>query len=286
MRCRMAFALCSFLLFVSLPSAVASKERDRTLSLSFVPQESTGASSPALSGAQTARPVAVTFEDGRVLDDKTVVGDGTGDDDDERFAWRTTDDVPAFAEKILRESLASWGIEIRDDADLVLHVRLAKFMVSERDQAVGSMYAASVNVAVELRSSSGAGIGRGMGSGDARRYGRKRSPENCMEVLSDAMQEAYAAFLSQPELQKAWSGEAAGAAPGAAPDTLSPPELLREILRLKALGFGPEVLAAYVRQKSLTRSFTPEDLLEWKAAGIGEDLIGAALERSRQRTEP
>jgi len=263
------------------------KEKDRNIALSFVPQESTGTSAPVLAGAQAARPVALRFEDGRVLEDKTVVGDGTGDDDDERFAWRTSDDVPAFAEKILRELVGSWGIQIKDDADLVLSVRLAKFMVSERDQAVGSTYMASVNVAVELSQPGGEILGQGVGSGDARRYGRKRSAENCMEVLSDAMQEAYAAFLSQPEMQKAWSGEVSRVkASGETPDVVSPEALLREVVKLAEQGFGAKLLADYVKQKTISRSFTPEDLLSWKSAGVDEEVIAAALERSKVSRQP
>jgi hypothetical protein len=46
-------------------------------------------------------------------------------------------------------------------------------------------------------------------SAEANRYGRSRSAENCNEVLSDSLKEAFATALSDRKLQAAWtSGKA------------------------------------------------------------------------------
>ena len=124
----------------------------------------------------------------------------------------------------------------------------------------------------------GALLNSGVASGDARRYGKKRSAENCNEVLSDATKEAYANLFNNPGLQAAWSGEIART--GTTAQTISGRALLLEVTNLKDQGFSTELIIRFINQHVLTGPLSSQELVEWKAAGLSEAVIQAALERS------
>jgi uncharacterized lipoprotein YajG len=195
---RFAWAAAA-LLAMSMANGFSSADsvKERTLALQFVPQEATGSSSPTLGEGIASRPVGLTFEDKRPPTEVAVVGEGT-DDDDHLFPWVSTTSVPEFAKEVFVRTVQGWGVRIEQGSDLTLAVRLARFFVSEKDQAVGSSYTAEVRVAFELKGKDGSLLSSGVSAGDARRYGRKRSAENCNEVLSDALKAAYANLLLGP----------------------------------------------------------------------------------------
>jgi hypothetical protein len=261
--------------------------KDRSLTLEFVPQEATGAHAPVLGAGMTDRAIAIRFEDARTGTDPDVVGQGT-EDDDKPFSWKATSSVPKFAEDALRKGIAEWGIKVDASADMVLVVRLQRFYVTEHDQAVGSTYGSEVRVAGALESRSGAVVANGTGSGSANRYGRKRSGENSDEVLSDALKEAYARLLDDPAIQAAWSGRpvpsaTAAASPSASPKpagSVTPSSLLEEIKDLEKQGFSDDLLIRFLHDKTLSTRFGAEDLKAWKAAGLDEKVIEAAMDRA------
>ncbi len=184
----------------------ADNVKEKTLTLQFVPQESTGTSAPKLSGGMVERAVSVTFEDARPPSEVAQVGEGT-DDHDHLFPWHSSNSVMEFATDVFHRTADGWGIQESDGADLTLALRITRFFVTEKDQAVGSTYAADARVGFALKDRTGVVLADGVSAGSARRYGRKRSGENCNEVLSDAIKEAYAKLFDQTNLQAAWSGQ-------------------------------------------------------------------------------
>ncbi len=257
---------------------MADSVKERWLTLTFLPQETIGESVPTLNAAVTARPVTLSsFEDGRAQQEADVVGQGT-DDNDHPFPWRTTDSIPDYARRVLLRAASGWGIRLEDDADLRLAIRLVRFWVQEKDQAVGSTYAAEVRVGFEIRDASDRVLGSGVVFGSTHRYGRKRSADNCNEVLSDAMKEAYAHLFDDASLQTAWSRADANA--GGTSQLISASTLLAELVQLKQQGFGPEVLIRYVKLKTISPPLSAQDLLDWKAAGVEDAVTAAALERT------
>ncbi len=73
----------------------------------------------------------------------------------------------------------------------------------------------------------------------------------------------------------------ASVAPASAPAApgLSPDDLLAELVKLKKQGFTTDLLVDYVHQKSLSSKLTADDMVEWKNAGMPQEVIKAALDR-------
>ena len=117
-----------------------------------------------------------------------------------------------------------------------------------------------------------------------RRYGRKRSAGNCNEVLSDAIQEAYANLFNQPALQTAWAGKK----PPSEPKTIAvfPADLLQEVIRLQNEGVSSELLIRYIDGQVLKEALSANDIVEWKKAGMGEPIIQAVMDRSPTMKRP
>jgi hypothetical protein len=266
-------------------TVVLAREGDRSLTLSYVPQESTGAPTPTLDPMMIRRPVDMIFEDARGLDEPSIVGEGTGDDD-ELFVWRATNTVKEFGRQVCVRLLTGWGVRMEQGADTVLRIRLNRFNVSERDQAVGSMYVAEVQVTGQIEEKNGAALGNGVGAGDARRYGKKRSGRNSIEVLSDALREAVAKLVDDPVLRPAWTGKKTTADAGGAGRVVAPADLLADLVKLKAQGFTSDLLVQFVNQKTLGAALTAEDIVAWKQAGMSETVIRAALERAGNSRGP
>lgn len=271
------------LLTMLLPATRAARG-DLSVGLAFQPQETTGSAPIFIPGNAGAVPLALEVKDARELPDATIVGDGT-DDDDSPFAIRATTSVEAFARDVLLADLAKWGVRTSDDAKLVLAVSLVQFAVTERNQAVGSMYTANVRLRGRLMERGGRTRWTGGMGGEVRRYGRKQSTDNCNEVLSDALQEVYSGLLSQPRLHAAWleepgeSGENEDRAQSPVPEGLSPAALLQQVIELQDSGLSTDLLVSFVRQQVVTTSFSAEDVLEWNKAGVPQAVLEAALER-------
>jgi hypothetical protein len=105
-------------------------------------------------------------------------------------------------------------------------------------------------------------------------------------VLSDALKEAYSNALSDTGLQLASSGKAVGGTAKPAAEGISPAQLLTELVDLQKQGFGTDVLVRYVNQKTLSAEMTAKDLGQWKQAGMPQEVIKAALDRSPGAGKP
>lgn len=260
--------------------SLADSVKERVLNLSFVPQESTGEHAPSLAPSMATRSVSLSsFRDDRPRSEADLVGEGT-DDDDHPFPWRASGSVVDFARGVFVRTASGWGIRLEDGQDLLLTVRLVRYYVQEKDQAVGSTYASDVRIGFELKTAAGKTLSSGVVSGSAHRYGRKRSADNCNEVLSDALKEAYAGLFDDASLQAAWSGTRTH--PGTTGRTISAPALLAELVKLRSQGLGPEVLIGYVKQQTLSPPLSAQDVIDWKGAGMSESVIAAALERASE----
>ncbi|HYC60413.1 MAG TPA: SHOCT domain-containing protein [Thermoanaerobaculia bacterium] len=218
--------LC-FLLLIPVHSSARAK--DLTVNLKFVPQEGVHSESPDIAPSMLERAFELRVEDSRAASDAMRIGKGT-DDDDEVFSIASGSDVVSYVKDTLAALSGDWGLKIAAPTDRVLTVKVARFFVDESNKAVGSMYASEVKLAWTLADAKGRQLAEGTGSGSAHRYGRARSADNCSEVLSDALKEAYAAVLSSHSLQTAWiSGEAAAGAAPAPQEKGSVEERLRKL---------------------------------------------------------
>ncbi len=183
--------------------SLAAKKNNPDITLEYRPQQSVAATVANVSGAMLERPVALRFEDDRQRDDPSVIGSRT-DDDDRKIALRATSDLLEFVRDNFRSAARDWGVRFDSDAGLTLVVRVLETKITETNQAVGATYNAVVRLAYALESGSGEKLVSNTALGDASRYGKKFSNDNCNEVLSDAMLEAFANLVSDRELQRAW----------------------------------------------------------------------------------
>ncbi|HEV7518273.1 MAG TPA: hypothetical protein VGR07_18400 [Thermoanaerobaculia bacterium] len=281
--------MLSLLLAAALPAAVRGEGMKVTLR--FMPQESTHASTPDLPAALLNMPVDVVFEDGRPAADKDRIGEVL---DDDKSSPITASDVAGFAKKVLADSVSGWGVKVTPGADRVLTVKLVRFFVSENPKAIGAMFGSEVRALVSYAERRKV-LWEGTATGTTHRYG-KRNEENVNEVLSDALKEAYANALSDPGLQQALSGHGqpvaaagsarAGSAASAAAEGVAPGQLLTELRDLKKQGFSTDLLVQYVNQKTLSSEMTAKDLGAWKQAGMPPEVIKAALGRSPGAAKP
>jgi len=276
----------TLLLLAAVPAAVRGESLKVTLH--YVPQENTHASTPDLPAALLTTPVAVVFEDGREAPDKNVIGEVV---DDDKSSPITASDVAGFASKVLADNVAGWGLKAKPGADRVLTVKLVRFFVTQNPKAIGAMYGSEVRVLGSYAERKKV-LWEGTATGSTHRYG-KRNEENLNEVLSDALKEAYANTLSDAGLAQALSGHggpvAAASSAGSAakpPEGVAPGQLLTELLDLKKQGFSTDLLVQYVNQKTLSSEMTAKDLGAWKQAGMPQEVIKAALARSPGAGKP
>lgn len=254
----------------------------------YSPQESVGTSVPTLMLGISDVPVRLSISDGRTIADPAVIGDST-DDDDRVWPVRAATDLVAWANEVLVKNAGEWGIRVSDSAPLQLKGTLLRFMVTESNKPVGSVYNADIRVAFRLLDARGNLLWEGNAPGDATRYGKSRNEDNVNEVLSDALKEAYATALGDTGLQNAWLGKSepmaapAAASAGAAPApaaAMSPDEMLTELVKLKKQGFGTDLMVSFINQKSLRSSLSADDMVKWKKEGMPQEVIQAALKRA------
>ena len=200
-----------------IPLDASARGKDLTVNLKFIPQEGVHSESPDLPPSMLERSYELRVEDGRSAADATRIGKGT-DDDDEVFSINAGSDLVAYTKETLAGISADWGLKTADSSDRVLTLKIARFFVEESNKALGSMYASEVKLSWILSDAKGARLAEGAGSGSAHRYGRAGSAENCSEVLSDALKEAFGDVLASASLQTAWTSGTAAAGSGAASD--------------------------------------------------------------------
>src|SRR6185369_6873187 len=187
----------SLFILVSACCAVAygrGNLKELTVPLKFIPQEGVHSSSPDLQPAILTTSVDIRVEDARHLEDPLVIGQGTGGDD-KQFPMHADRPVIDYVRESLTATAKNWGLRLEPPAARVLVIQLTRFNVDESNKAVGSVYGTEVKLAFTLKDASGAVLTEGATSGTAHRYGHAHSAENCNEVLSDALKEAFSNVL-------------------------------------------------------------------------------------------
>ena len=206
---RITFFGLTLALLMPISIGVRDTQKELTINLKFVPQEGVQSNSPDLPPAMTERTFEIRAEDGRNGQNPLTIGQGTNDDD-KSFPINAGSDVIAYVKDTLKQVSAGWGLSDANPKQRVLIIRLTRFFVDESNKALGSVYTAEVGLAYALTDAEGKRLLEGIGSGAAHRYGRSRSSDNCSEVLSDALKEAFADTLSTSQLQTAWISGKAG----------------------------------------------------------------------------
>lgn len=187
-------------LLVMLAAPTFAKKNNPNVELDFRPQQAVAGAEVEITPDMLRRAVSLQVEDLRPGEDSSDIGTRT-DDDDRKHTLRAVNEVPPYVTSVFEELLNQWGIKTQDDAGLHLHISLIRFTVLETNQAVGATYKANVQLAAEV---TGGGEWSGGASGDATRYGKKFSNANVNEVLSDALLEALAELLNDPDLRQVW----------------------------------------------------------------------------------
>lgn len=198
----LGFAILALGFSVSI--AAKDARRELTVNLKFVPQEGVQSNSPDLTSSVLERSAEIRLEDARGADMALTIGQGTNDDD-QSFPVRASTDLIPYISDTLKQIGTTWGLKRSDAPERILTLRLSRFFVEESNKALGSVYAAEVKFTFVLADANGKQLMEGASSGSAHRYGRSRSADNCNEVLSDSLKEAFANVLSDPRLQEAWS---------------------------------------------------------------------------------
>lgn len=270
-------ALLLPLLILAGTAGSRAKINDPEVRLTWAPQQRVGTTEASLSSEMLDHPVALEIADDRGLDDLSVIGSRT-DDDDRELALHAQDPVSDFVEHGASAALGDWGVDVRDGADRTLRLTLLRFHVLESNQAVGATYEAQVRFEAALEGPGGSVLWRGDASGDATRYGKKFSDANTSEVLSDAVLEAVGALLSDRDLHRAWAGERTASAGSPGGEAIDPADLLSEVRRLAGEGVGKAQLVAFVDGRTLTRALSADDLLAWRAADLPDAVVDAVLD--------
>jgi hypothetical protein len=209
--------------------------QELTVNLKFAPQEGVASNSADVPPAMLDHPFELRVEDARGLSDALGIGQGTNDDD-KAFPIRASAEVVGYLQETIGKMAGEWGMKTGQGGDRVLTVRVTRYFVEESNKAVGSVYSAEAKLAFVLADGSGKSLAEGAESGEAHRYGRARSADNCNEVLSDALKEAVANTLSDQRLQSAWvSGKGEAGASQAQPSE-SAEERLRKLDELLKKG--------------------------------------------------
>jgi hypothetical protein len=268
-------------------TAVA-KPNITSFQLEFTPQQTVASAEVMLHPSMQEHAVELRLADARPVYDPAIIGSRT-DDDDRHFDLTATNDVLSVVEKVFVAQLRNWGIAVENGADLVLNAKLGQFTVAETNQAVGATFGARVRIAAELQDRSGGVLWSGSSFGDATRYGKKFSNLNCNEVLSDALLEAWSSLLSRSGLHDAWGGNERPREPVSAAShssvekstndgtPVSAAVLLEEVKKLIEQGLETQTIVDYVSQKTLSARLHSDDLLNWKRAGVAEEVLRAAI---------
>lgn len=250
-------------LLACFPALAASEMR---ITLRFVPKENVTANIPTVENVNPARPIEVLpLKDLRSLSDLSVVGENR-----ERRTprpVRANSPVAEFATVVLTKCLADWGVRF-DKGGLLLSGEITNLFVTEENT-----YSTQVSVRFRLEDQKGGLVWEGIVSGDAHQWGRSFSEENYNEQISDAIKRTYAHLLSNAAFQKAWSGQSTDR------KSVAPLALKATIVKMIAEGIGGEIIVGYVRTVELEPPLTPDDMIDWKRAGISDAVLNAAVSK-------
>ena len=253
---------------VALPAVAAKEKRIR---LRFTPKENVTANLPTLDETTPVAAIAVgPLEDMRQLPDLLQVGENR--EHEPRPVLATTS-VAGFATEVLRKCLGDWGVRLGEGGYLLKGEITNLFVMEEQT------YSTQVNVRFTLEAQGGKVLWQGVAVGDAHQFGRSLSEENYNEQISDALKRAYANLLSNVAFRDAWTGRASRARQGAEPQVMSAADVKTAILKMMAQGIEPDTIVQYVRGLKIEPRLSADEIVDWKASGIPEDVLRAALAR-------
>lgn len=238
---------------------------EKRIDLRFTPKENVTANVPAGEGLSASRSIEVLpLTDGRTLSDRSLVGENR--EHSTAVPIRATSSVEGFATGVLRKCLGEWGVRL-GTGDLRLHGEITNLLVTE-DQT----YSTAVSMRFRLEDRAGKLLWEGVVMGDAHQWGSSFKEENYNEEISDALKRTYANLVGNAGFQKAWIGLVA-----VNESAVSPQEVKGKVLEMMKAGVSEETIASYVRGTKLPRPLNAEEILDWKKAGIAEQVIRAAL---------
>lgn len=262
MGCRAESIVIGALLVVVGCSRFATEKR---IELRFMPKENVTANIPAGEGLSASRAIEVLpLTDARALSDRTLVGENR--EHSTAVPIRANSSVEEFATVVLRKCLGEWGVRL-GPGDLLLHGEITNLLVTE-DQT----YSTAVSMRFRLEDRAGKTLWEGVVMGDAHQWGSSFKEENYNEEISDALKRTYANLVSSAGFQRAWIGLVA-----VNESAVSTQEVKAKILEMMAAGVSEETIVSYVRGAKLSRPLNAEEILDWKKAGIAEQVIRAAL---------
>lgn len=211
--------------------------KELTVPLKYVPQEGVHSASPDLQAGILTTAVEIRFEDARHLADPLLIGQGTGGDD-KQFPIHADRSVIDYVRESLMGTAKDWGLHLEPPPARILVIQLTRFNLDESNKALGSVYGTEVKFAFVLKDANGTSLLEGATSGTAHRYGHAHSVDNCNEVLSDALKEAFSNVLGDAQLQSAWvSGKRTGSvAPSASAPAETPEQRLKKLDELYKKG--------------------------------------------------
>jgi hypothetical protein len=299
--------LLAFAAGVGLAAGLAVAGEDLVIPLKFIPTTKPGAVYASLQEGVSSKAIALTVLDGRAAGSRDIIGEGTGSGDD-TFKIRYAGHLPGYLKTTIQDRFNAWGVLFEEASDLTLTIRVTRFAVRETHAFMNSTFTAEVQLPWVLADRAGHVFAEGTAMGNGKTKGRWRNPVNCEEVLSDALQQAAAVLLGDAKLQSAWlaakpepaPASMAAAPPAAplkpvamavpssrvhsktAPATLpkTPAQLLTDVTRLKRQQLGTDVLVDYVSKQTIATSFSADDLVAWKKAGVPEPVMRAAMQRA------
>jgi uncharacterized lipoprotein YajG len=227
-KMRRRVVLLLFFIGVATSAVARGNLKEFTVPLKFTPQEGVHTSNPDVLPGVLSTSVMLVVEDARKQDDPLVIGQGTGGDD-KVFPIHADRPVLEYVREVAGNVAKEWGLRQETPAARNLTIQVTRFYLDESNKALGSVYGTEVKLTYTLKDAGGTTLVSGATSGTAHRYGRAHSVENCNEVLSDALKEAFANVLADGGLQQAWaSGQrATGTTSGAPKETAE--ERLRKL---------------------------------------------------------
>jgi hypothetical protein len=142
----------------------------------------------------------VPFTDGRA--NPALIGENREDEDSGKVLPVTTKDaVPEFITTQSKEFLKGLGLPVAESAGKVqLTGEVLSFFVTET-----STYKGDVRIKVQVKAE-GQTLWSGLAIGSAKRFGRSYRMDNYNEVLCDALLDAWAGLVRNPEFLKALAG--------------------------------------------------------------------------------
>ena len=175
---------------------------DLVIPLKFIPTKKVGSDAATLREGISNKPIAVAIEDARQVKTKDLIGEGTGAGDD-TFRIRYAGHLPSYLHKTVQDRFGTWGVQVDENSNLVLVIKVTRFHVLETHAFYGSVFTAEVQLPWTLADRAGHVFASGTAMGTGKTKGRWRNPINCEEVLADALQEAASVALTDAKLQEA-----------------------------------------------------------------------------------